>query len=303
MLDQQILVTGASGFIGRHLVGYLAGRGCRVRAMWRSVPAAAPVEGVTPVLADLCRPESLDGAVAGCGAIVHLAGAADSSDPAVNQAVNVDGTRNLLAACERQAVRPRVVFFSSHCAERALQDAYGQTKREAEQLLADWPHVILRPTMIYGEGSKEFTTFVRTIRRLPVVPIIGDGTARIRPSFLDDVLPAVLEALRREQALGRRVVICGPQPISFDELVQQVAQRMLGRSRRILHVPGALALLGARLLGRLWRHPPITVDQVMGFLQDSVADPQPARELLGFEPRPVDLGLETLFARCPAAMW
>ena len=157
--------------------------------------------------------------------------------------------------------------------------------------------------MIYGEGSKEFRTFVGAIRRLPIVPIIGSGRSQVRPVFLDDLLPAIEQGLIRDDALGQRLVICGPHPISFDDLVQAVAQAMLGQRRRIVHVPQGLALLGARVLGKFLAHPPITVDQVMGFLQDTVADPAPAHRVLGFAPRGVIQGLAALFVRSPAQMW
>jgi len=307
MREQQVLVTGASGFIGRHLLDYLQQREVRLTAMVRQPDALrVPLpDGVRLVQADLTRPESLDAAVAGQDAIVHLAGAADVSRPAINQAVNVDGTRHLLQACARQSVGPRILLFSSHCAERSMQDAYGKSKLACEGVVAEsgMPHVIFRPTMIYGEGSKEFQTFVGTIRRLPVVPIIGNGRSLIRPVFLDDVLPAVARALHCPEALGQRLVICGPATISFDELVGAVSEAMLGKRRRVLHVPGRLALVGARLLGWLLAHPPITTDQVMGFLQDTVADPSAAIEALGFRPRPVAEGLAVLFARSPATMW
>ena len=233
---------------------------------------------------------------------MHLGGAADVSDPAVNQAVNVDGSAALGQAAARAGVR-RVVLFSSHCAVRPMQDAYGRTKLASEEAMAasGVPLVVFRPTMIYGEGSKEFTTFVRAVRRLPLVPIVGDGAATIRPVFLDDVLPAIVEALRRPVA-GSTFEICGPGPVSFDQLVALIAGH-LGRWRRPLHVPGSLALLGARLLGRLLRHPPITVDQVMGFLQHTVADEGPAASALGFAPRAVEDGLAALFARTPVRQW
>lgn len=301
-----VLVTGASGFVGGHLVGDLLARGARVTAMVRREADAQRFaeRGVEARLADLRDRASLDAAVIGQRAVVHCAGAADVSDAAINQAVNVDGTARLAEACAALEQPARVVLFSSHCAVRPLQDAYGRTKLESEQALraTGAPHVILRPTMIYGEGSGEFTTFVRVVRRLPVVPIIGSGRSTIMPVFLDDLLPAVASALVRQAPLGQAYEICGPEPISFDALVAEVARHQ-GARRRPLHVPGWLALLGARMIGMVWRHPPITVDQVMGFLQDTVADPGPAMRDLAFAPRPPAAGLSLLFTRTPVAVW
>lgn len=291
---QPILITGASGFVGRHLVGYLRERGLRVTAMVRRRETAPPADAV--VVADLTDPPSVARAAAGHPSIVHLAGAADVASASLNAAVNVGGMEALIAAA--RPARARILYVSSQCVERPLQDAYARTKAAAEARLADGgvPHVILRPTMLLGAGSKELTTFVETVRRWPVVPIIGSGRSTVRPVDLRDVLPLVPVALSRDAPLGRRYTICGPTAVSFDRLVALVAGA-LGRRRRVIHVPGRLALLGARLLGRFQRHPVITPDQVMAFLQDTVADPTPAMRELGFDPRPVEVALAELFAR------
>lgn len=301
-----VLVTGASGFLGGHVARDLARAGYRVVATSRDLARLAPLaaEGIAVVAADVVDRASLERAVTGVTHVVHLAGAADSSDRALNVSANVGGTANLAAAVRAVAPRARVVFASSHCAVRALRDAYGESKLQAEQALAESgvERVVLRPAMIYGEGSAEFGTFVRAVRRWPVVPILGTGRTTIRPVFVDDVLPAIRAALVAPEARGGTYELCGPEPVSFDALVRHVAHHA-GKVRRIAHVPGPLAIAGARLLGAVLRHPPITVDQVMGFLQDTVADIGPACRDLGFTPRGVEPGLAVLFNRQPVARW
>jgi NADH dehydrogenase len=156
--------------------------------------------------------------------------------------------------------------------------------------------------MIYGEGSAEFSTFVRVVKRCPWVPIIGSGRSTIRPVFLDDLLEVVWAALTQERGIGRTYEVCGSTNVSFDRLVLLIAAQG-GVRRRIVHVPGSWALAGARGLGTVLRHPPITVDQVLGFLQDTVADPGPAMRDLGFVPRSVEDGLALLFNRTPWTAW
>ncbi|MBZ0252548.1 MAG: NAD(P)H-binding protein, partial [Candidatus Methylomirabilis sp.] len=173
-----LLITGATGFVGRHLTKRRLAQGAPVRILVRSPDKARNLAALGAEIAqgDVTDPASLHKALDGVSAVIHLAGAADVADAAVNEAVNVGGARNLAEACKRAGVR-RVLHFSSHCAGRKLRDAYGETKRRGEEvLLASGLDVtVFRPTMIVGPGSKEWATFVRVIRRLPVVPIVGTG--------------------------------------------------------------------------------------------------------------------------------
>jgi nucleoside-diphosphate-sugar epimerase len=291
----RVLVTGASGFVGRALVPFLSAEGFSVRAMVRDVRRAPPSEGVDVVTADLRDPASLDAACSGIDTVVHLAAVADSSDEELNRAVNVGGTRNLARAAASRGVR-RFVNFSSTCAGRPLRDAYGETKRLAEAEIDPTRFGVthLRPAMIYGRGSKEWDLFVDVIRRLPVVPIPGTGRTVLRPVALPDLLTLVQRVLDRDGSVGRTYDVAGPAPVTTGELVELVGQ-FQGKRRRILPLPAGPILLAARILGRVTERPFVNVDQVMAFLQDTVVDIEPARRELGWDPRPLEEGLSDLF--------
>lgn len=292
-----VAATGATGFVGRNLVPALLEAGHRVRALVRRPERGAALAraGAEVLRADLLEPSTLEAAVRGTDAVVHLAAVADSSDPELNERVNVCGTRNLADACMR-AGTARVVNFSSTCAIRPMQYVYARTKLRAERELVrpglDVTH--LRPTMIYGRGSAEFDLFAAIVERAPLVPIPGDGRHLLRPVYLLDAIDLVLRVLGRPETAGRTYDVAGPEPLTVDDLVRALG-RAQGRRARPLHVPAGLALLGARLLGRVQRHAFINVDQVMSFLQDTVVDIGPARRDLGWEPRPLDAGLRELF--------
>ena len=296
---ERILVTGASGFIGRNVCRAFAERGIGYIALARATSNIAPLEaiGATIRRADLCDAGAVRRALADCAAVVHLAAAADVTDPALNRRVNVDGVRTLIGACEAVGLR-RVLFFSTNCAVRELRDAYGITKLEGERLFAaaDLDVTVFRPTMIYGAESREWRTFVNAVRRCPLVPIVGHGRHTVRPVALPDVLDAVVAALARSVAIGRTYDIAGPTSISFDDLALLVA-RILGLRRRTVHVPLGLCELGARMTGKVMKHPPVTVDQVLAFAQDTRADIGPARRDLGFTPRDIEAGLADLLPR------
>ena len=297
MAGRCIAVTGASGFVGRYLVPALLDRGDRVRALVRRADRGKVLKqaGADLIVGDLLQPASLVRALNGADAVVHLAAVADSSDALLNEEVNVGGSRNLAQACVQAGVQ-RVVNFSSTCAGRKLQDAYGRTKREAEdEFVGDDLQVThLRPTMIYGHGSKEFDLFAQVVAKLPRVPIPGRGRHTLRPVFVQDAVEIVLRVLDDESSAGRTYDVAGPESLSFNDFIE-ILGRVQGRRARPLHVPAPLALLGARMLGRLQAHPFVNVDQVMAFLQDTEVDIEPARRDLSWDPRPLDEGLAELF--------
>jgi nucleoside-diphosphate-sugar epimerase len=171
----RILVTGATGFLGTHLGRELRQRGMAFAVFARSAQKARSYldAGIEVCRGDLLDRASCDAATRGRDVVLHLAAAADVSDAAVNERVNVGGLQTLLRACCDNGVR-RFIFVSSTCAGRERRDAYGETKLRGERLVRDSriAHTILRPTMIYGRGSKEFETFVRVIQLSPVVPLI-----------------------------------------------------------------------------------------------------------------------------------
>ena len=177
-----------------------------------------------------------------------------------------------------------------------MQDAYGRTKLEAEAEFAhdDIDVTHLRPTMIYGHGSKEFDLFARVAGKLPRVPIPGDGSCVLRPVFIEDAVELILRVLDSEGAAGKTYDVAGPEPLPIDDFVE-VLGRAQGNRTRALHVPAGAAIAGARVLGRLQSHPFINVDQVMAFLQDTEVDIQPARNELSWDPRPLEEGLAQLF--------
>ena len=290
-------MTGSTGFVGGYLVPALLKRGDVVRCLARTPSKAESLAdaGAEIVRGDLLDRASLDRAVRGCDAVVHLAAVADSSDPELNERVNVEGTRALGDACVEAGVR-RIVNVSSTCAGRPLQDAYGETKARAERQL-DRPELAvthLRPTMIYGHGSYEFDLFARVVQRAPRVPIPGDGRNVLQPVFVEDAVAVILRCLDTDASVGSTYDVCGPESIEVNDFIGLLG-RVQGRTARPLHVPAKLALLGARVLGRLTARPFINVDQVMAFLQDTHVDIQPARRDLAFDPRPLEVGLSELF--------
>ena len=207
----RVLVTGATGLIGRRLVERLTGDGVQVTALVRRPGALAEGPGLTVVVGDVEDRAGLDRAIAGCDAVVHLANATGVTDPARAEAINVGGTANVIAAARAAGAR-RIVFTSSISAQRARLGPYGSTKRAAEARLRESgvPFVILRPSLVYGGDSGLVVSLIGHLRGLPLMPVIGNGRIAIDPVHLDDVCAVIAACLTRDDVLGRS----GPTPVA-----------------------------------------------------------------------------------------
>ena len=287
-----VLVTGASGFIGRTLVARLAADGHRVRALARQPAAVPSLAGVEACAGDLLDADSLDRAVRGTEAIVHLACATGVADEALVRRVNVGGTRALLEAAKRHGVR-RFVFVSTISATRERMGPYGRTKREGEALVADsgleW--VTVRPSLVYGAAPVGlFATLAGYLRALPVVPVIGNGQIELDPIHVDDVCEVLAQCLTRADVTGRVYDLLGPDRVTFDDFLARLA-RALNIRKPVVHIPGGIALLMARVLGMLSKRPPVSVDNVLGMTSPAKVDRAPAARDFAIRWTPLESGL------------
>jgi nucleoside-diphosphate-sugar epimerase len=290
-----VLVTGASGFIGRALVPRLVRDGHAVRGMARRQRPAEAVQALEWVSGDLLDRDALARAVRGIEAVVHLACATGVANEKRVRAVNVEGTRALLEAARTQGVR-RMVFVSTISATRARMGPYGRTKREGEALVAhsglEW--VTLRPSLVYGPAAVGlFATLAHYLKSLPVVPVIGDGRIELDPIHVDDVCEVIAQCLSRADVVGKTYDLPGPERVTFNDFLARVS-RELGIRKPVLHVPGPVALALARVLGSISQRPPISVDNVLGMTSPARIDRESARRDFAIEWTPLDTGLRAL---------
>lgn len=301
------LVTGGTGFIGRHLVATLLQRGARVRVLARDRRRAADLDPrVEVVPGDLTEPGDVGRAVAGIEVVFHLAGQIQptAEGTAVYGRSNVDGTANLLAACRALPVSA-FVHVSSVGAMGPLAElpahegtpcrpdqVYGVTKHEGEQLarqagLADGlPVVIVRPAWVYGPGDRRTLRLFAAIQRGRFVRV-GSGRTHVHPVYVGDVVEGLLRCATTPKALGETYILAGPEPVRLRELCALIAELEDVRPPR-LAIPRSLAWLGAaaaegavRLAGR---RPLVHRRQLEFFLRDQLFSTAKAREELAWVP-------------------
>jgi nucleoside-diphosphate-sugar epimerase len=296
----RVLVTGASGLVGRRLVARLLASSAAVTAFVRRPAALNGVAGddLRIAVGDVTDAGAVLGAAAGCDAVVHLANASGVVDEAQARAVNVGGTEHVLAAARRAGLR-RVVFTSTVSATRARLGPYGRTKRVAEERVraGGVPFVILRPSLVYGAGETGLVgSLARHLRTLPVMPVIGDGRIEIDPVHLDDLCAVIERCLVRDDVLGQTYDVLGPDRVTLDEFLRRLGA-VLGVRRPLLHLPARASLLLARLLGGVMAQPPLTVDNVLGLTSPARVDREPAARDFPIAWTPLDVGLRALATR------
>jgi nucleoside-diphosphate-sugar epimerase len=283
------LVTGATGFIGGHLAQRLVAEGERVRCLVRATSDTALLDelGVELVVGDLTDAASLAGIADGCEAVFHCGAlVSDWATTAEITAINVAGTRNLLAAA---AAVPRFVHVSTTDVHRA-GNWYARTKRaaEAEVRRARADAVILRPATVYGPRSTEVIGEIAKAIRARTMLLIDGGRANAGLVYVDNLVEAALLARSGD------FDITDGLDVTWRQLTDDLAAG-LGAARVRFSLPYAPANAigfslehGYRLLRRmtgLTMRPLLSRQAVYVMGRDQAFDNGRARALLGWEPR------------------
>ena len=284
-----ILVTGAGGFVGRHLVSKLEPKG-EIRCLVRPNSDVSHLAGCQLVKGDITDLDSVLKATRGVGAVIHLVAALGASNYEENYNVHVEGAKNLIEACKINKVK-RIVAASSVATLAARKSDYGVTKRMADELFmqSGLDVTILKPDFIYGRDGKGFLTLVNVIRKSRFVPIVGNGRYRRQPVHVDDVAAAIFKSLG-EGAIGKTYVVASREPIEFNVMVDMIMKK-LGVNKRKIHFPIWFLLLAAKLM-KIRKNPSLTQTVILGLAQDRAEDISPMVTELGVRPRSFEEGLE-----------
>ena len=246
-----VLVTGASGFVGSHLLPELLGAGHRVVALVRTGGAGEKVtRRIPPAYAanlelrtgDVDHPATLPAALAGVDAVVHLAAIPrDWNGGRKLLAVNLGGTRNVIAAMEACGVR-RLVHLGALGVEDREELHYARSKARAERAVMesglDW--TILKPSLLFGPGDGFFNIVAGLVRLSPgIVPVPGDGKSRFQPLHVADLALCLRLCLERPETVGQAFELGGPRIWTYREITAEVC-RATGRRRVIIGIPAGV---------------------------------------------------------------
>jgi uncharacterized protein YbjT (DUF2867 family) len=259
----RVLVTGGTGFVGPKVVRAIVEAGHEVRALARDRKKASDVAalGAELVEGDVRDAASLRIAVHGVEAVVHLVAIRQGRREEFQQ-IMVDGTRSLLAAANEVGVR-RFVHMSALGTTEETKDLvpyYGaKWQMEQDVRASSIPHVIHRPSFIFGPDGGILATFRRIAKLAPVTPITGSGRERIQPIWVDDVGQYFARSLELDTATNRTFELGGPEAVTWNEFWERL-KRALGVRRPSIHVPIGLMKVNALVTERLPGNIPLTRD-------------------------------------------
>lgn len=299
------LVTGATGFVGSHLVDALVRRGDEVTALVRSPGKAALLNQlrVRQVKGDLHDRAALGAAVAGQDVIYHVAGLIAARNEAEFLHGNRDGTANLLEAAVAAGTGPRFVLVSSMAAggpsprgvpldgsqPSAPVTQYGRSKLAGEEVVraGPLPWTIVRPPMVYGPRDREVLKVFKLAG--PLTPVFGDGSQELSAVYGPDLADSLIAAGTAGGTVNRTYYSCHPELFTSGDFVRMVGA-VMGKRVRIVPLPrwlavGALSITGtaARLAGKATI---LTTDKAHEFFQPAwTGDPAPLIRDSGWTPK------------------
>jgi dihydroflavonol-4-reductase len=305
----RVLVTGATGFIGRALSSRLVRDGHDVRVLVRSKRKTGALDGVGDVVVgDITDPAVVDRATRGAEIVFPVAAA--FREPHLSderhREVNVEAVGHVMKAAKRHGVR-RVI----HCSTVGIHGPvngppaseespivpigiYEETKAAGEALALrhgrnGGPAVaVVRPTQVYGPGDTRLLKLFKLANRRHVM-LLGPGTAGYHLLYIDDLIDAFLLAAKADSASGEAFIIGGPERPTLNDIIRTLG-RILGRKdQKIIHVPAEPAQLLADACERICRPlgvaPPIYRRRIEFFTQNKSYEISKAQRLLGFKPK------------------
>lgn len=303
----RVLVTGASGFVGRWLVDRMVERGDEVHALVRTTSKTNEINpGAKQVTGDICDPASLTDRVRGCDVVFHLAGIRRASTRREFFDVNAEGTRHICEAIGLMDTPARLVLAGSLAATGPAREGrpvneqdplrpfewYGESKAEAERILAEYdgklPWTVIRPPRILGAGDRENLAFFKLVAR-GVRLKIGGGPCPMSMVDVADVVDGLLLLAEKDEAVGEAFFISADEQLTLGDLLDAAAQA-LEVELRTLYLPRpvlwSLAYMADAFSMATGKRLPLNRKLARQLTAPSWAcSNQKARETLGYRPK------------------
>lgn len=263
-MTMNVLVTGAGGFIGRHVAAALEAAGCAVRRAGRD-----GIDFENPSI------EQWRGQLDGIDALVNAAGVFRESRRATFERTHAEGPIALFALCAERGIP--VVQISALGADDHASTAFHMTKKRADDALLalDIPSIVLQPSLVYGPDGKS-AGVLASVAAMPIVPLPGDGGQILQPVHIDDVAGAVVSAIMQRRYPRARIACVGPAPMTVRRYMTALRSAMGLPPASFVAVPMPLVKRVARLKIGLF-----DTDAIVMLERGNTADPEPLAVLIG----------------------
>ena len=290
----RILITGGTGFVGSEIRKALADR--ELRLLVRDPLSVRDAGAAEVVRGDVLDPASLEPAMAGVDAVIHLVAIIEETGKLTFDRVIRQGSENVVSTARNAGVR-RFVQMSALGAQPNPTYPYLNAKWAAEQAVResglDW--TIVRPSVIFGPRDGFVNVLAGLIRRAPVIPVVGSGESKFQPVAVGEVAAVYRSVLDDPAAIGQTYELGGGETYSYEEMLDVIAAQ-LGKRKPKVHIPIGLMRTVVSLSAPLPKslRPPVTKEQLNMLALDNCTDQSATAALIGRQPIALRDGLEYL---------
>ena len=289
-----VLVTGATGFVGREVVRALCSLGLDVRGLVRTPGRERVLEGqrVDVHYGNVKDPAALKAAFYDVDVVVHLVAVIRERGATTFDSVNRLATQSVLEAAKHEAVK----YFVHVSAIGAADDPrypYLHSKWKAEQAVIESgiPYTIVRPSIMFGAGDEFMNPLAALVRLFPGVPLAGSGRNRFQPISVEEVARCTAEVVVREDVKNTIIEIGGPDHLSYNDIVDVIAHTLQKRRMKV-HIPVMLMRPVVKLMEALLSTPPVTSQQLRMLPVPNITQLDNVEKQFGFKPRPLQGNIE-----------
>lgn len=282
-----ILLTGATGFIGSHVLRDLSKKDIAVRCLVRT-PRSSSNPNITYVTGDVLDIGSLLEATEGVDSVyyfIHMMGNQPKGKQKKFDILDRKAISNMVGACKLNNVK-RIIHLTGIRNQEEKLSHHLRSRKEVEDIMKDSGinYTVFRASMIIGHGGAAFDILDTAVRKLPIIPIFDWENTKIQPIFIDDVIRYLVESLEKKETINKCFDIGCPQVMTYRELMEEYAKE-LGLKRRFIRIPGSWHWISSKVLGKLSPvHPDIVYWLIESMLNNMVCELNDLDDIFGFEP-------------------
>jgi uncharacterized protein YbjT (DUF2867 family) len=287
-----ILVTGATGFVGSHLVPRLVEAGQPVRAYVRQSADIRLLDRVEIAYGTINDRAALKEAMIGIDTVIHLVAIIVEKKDNTFIQINHYGTKNVIETAREAGVN-RFIHLSALGANSNQQYPYPYSKWLGEQEVRnsglDW--TIFQPSIMFGDRDEFITKLAQIVRKAPLIPILGSGKTKFQPIWVEDICSCIQKALVDNRSINKTYQLGGPEHLSYEQMVDIIIA-ILHKRKLKLHIPILLMKPIVKIMESILPNPPITSGQLALLGIDNITTLDAVEHHFGFNPKRLEDGIE-----------
>jgi nucleoside-diphosphate-sugar epimerase len=283
----RIAVTGANGFLGRHIVDKLKKKFIITCLVRRNVT----IPGTAVKIFETYDDKIVEDVITDSDIVIHAAAQIHGDEKIMTEA-NVRFTKKLVALSGKGKTK-YFIYISTENVNHGSTDIYTKTKRLAEEEVKRFAHnLILRPTVIYGPGDIKYVgRVIKIIEKFPVVPVLGSGDSLFQFIYIDDLTEIINQAVVKE--MDGIYTVAGPQSYTYNEFMYTLME-VMSTKKGLFHTPLWILKPISYILNMLFKNPSLTPTQLDNLAMDRIYDISKIITTFNYKPTELSIGLKKM---------